>query len=178
MDGEPDDARIVGELRAVLARAAARLAEAGARDEALAEYVPPRRVMLFTRDAVMVPEGRVWRLGVLLLTSDARVFATGSITRALEPGRPAYQSQSAETRRDYRAAAFRGRFARGETVNFDATPIELDAQTLRSSTGPLFIDGDQALVRWNIASGDPSAMPLETYLADRVALLADPPAGA
>jgi hypothetical protein len=132
---------------------------------------------LFTKKAAMLPIGRVWRLGVLLLDADAQLYVTGSTTRALEPGRPAYQSLSAEQRREYRAAAFRGRFARGETVNFDAVPLVLDPAELRLSTGVLFVRDNRALVRWSVSAPDAS-VDLEAYLSDRVGLLLDPPEGA
>lgn len=164
-------------IRVALTDAAARLAAGGARDEALAQFVPERRVMLLTRTAAMLPLGRVWRLGVLLLSADARVYATGSITRALEPGRRAYQSQSAEIRRAYRGAAFRGPFERGETVNFDARPIEVEEGALRGSRGPLVLRGDEALVRWDPSSAA-ALVSLGDYLAERVRLLVEPQEGA
>ena len=178
MDGSTGDDRTVAAIRESLQRARARLAYAGARDEALAEFVPARRVMLITREPTMVPVTRVWRLGVLLLGTADGLWATGSITRVLEPGRPAYQSESAERRRAYRAAAVRGHFARGETVNFDARPIELDAAALAESAGPLVLEGNRALVHWNAALDPVSATPLDEYLDDRVGLLVHPPEGA
>jgi len=172
------DARILADIRMLLAQAVERLTSSGARDEALAEYVPERRTLLVTRKPMLRPLGRVWRLGVFLLGADGTLYETGSATRALEPGRPAYQSQSAERRREYRAAATRGRFPQGETVNFDARPVKLEADALRSSTGRLFLEGDRPRVRWSAAAGDADAVDLAGYLADRVELLADPPAGA
>ncbi|MEL4318178.1 hypothetical protein WJX64_04105 [Leifsonia sp. YIM 134122] len=174
---ENDDAVMSG-IRTLLTDAASRLALAGARDEALGEYVPARRKLLVTRRAVMVPRGRVWRLGVLLIDPDGAVYREGLTTRAVPPGRTQYQSESAEVRRAYRDAAFRGRFSEGETVNFDATPIVLDAAELRASTGVLFVRGDEPLVRWSATAGDDAAIPLERYLRDRVDLLVNPPAGA
>lgn len=169
---------VLAGIRASLQRAAERLATAGARDEALAEYVPERRVLGMPRKPVLKSVGRVWRLGVFLLAADGTLYETGLTTRALEPGRPAYQSASAEQRREYRAAATRGRFPHGETVNFDAVEVVLDADGLRAATGRLFLDGDRALVRWNSFAGDADAIDLDSYLADRVELLAEPPAGA
>lgn len=172
------DARILTGIRMLLAEAVERLRSAGARDEALAEYVPERRTLLIARKPVLKPLGRVWRLGVFLLDAEGALYETGSTTRALEPGRPAYQSQSAEQRREYRAAASRGRFPHGETVNFDARPVALSVNELRSSAGRLFLDGDRPRVRWSATAGDADAVDLASYLADRVELLADPPAGA
>lgn len=171
-----DDDQVVGDIRDLIADAAGRLAAATAHDEALAEFVPPKRVLLFTKDAAMKPLGRVWRLGVFLLGHDGTLYRVGLTTRAVEPGYPGYQSVSAENRRGYRAAAFKGKFARGETVNFDAEPIELDAEILRTTDGPLVLRDNAPLVRWNPAAD--TAVPLAGYLNERVALLLDPPAGA
>ncbi|MET1051204.1 MAG: hypothetical protein ABWX65_01055 [Mycetocola sp.] len=171
-DAVGDDALLGSEIRGVIDAAVARLTAAGARDEALAEYVPERRTFGVPRRPVLRSLGRVWRLGVFLLGADGSLYETGLTTRALEPGRPAYQSVSAEQRREYRAAATRGRFPHGETVNFDAVPVQLD---LLGSSGRLFVSAGRALVRWN-----PTAEPVDfsAYLADRVELLAEPPAGA
>lgn len=182
IDSENGDDPVVAGIRGVLNRAVGELKSAQARDEALAHFQPSRRVMLIKRAPVMLPVGRVWRLGVLLLDADARVYATGTTTRALEPGRPGFQSLSAENRRMYRAAAFRGPFARGETVNFDAVPISLHGDELRAhdpatKSGPLVVRGSRALVRWNPGVGDDAAVDLESYLNDRVGLLVSPPEG-
>lgn len=174
-----DDAQIAAGIRNTIARAVERLDPSGARDEALATFVPPRRVLLiFPKDAALVPIGRVWRLGVFLLDREGTLYATGSTTRAVEPGYPGHQSLSAEHRRDYRSAAFRGPFARGETINFDAVTIDLDAENLRSSPGPLFLHDGSALVRWNASATGATAIDFDTYLAERVDLLAEPPEGA
>jgi hypothetical protein len=177
VDGEEDE-RIVSGIRAALDDAVDRLAAAEARDEALATYVPPRKVLLFTKKAAMVPVGRVWRLGVFLLGRDGTLYATGSVTRAVAPGHPGYQSISAESRREHRAAAFRGPFQAGEPVNFDGVVIELDAVSLRASRGPLFLRGDTPLVRWSPSASDDSVAVFDTYLEDRVSLLLTPPEGA
>lgn len=176
-DSSADDGAVAG-IRSAIAVAIRRLQEAQARDEALAEFIPRHRRMLITREAVLRPVGRVWRLGVLLLDRDGVLRATGSITRATEPGRPGFQSQSAETRRAYRAAAQRGHFPHGETVNYDAAAIDLDAVSLRASTGPVFVRDGRALVRWNATTPDADAVAFDAYLAERVGLLTDPPEGA
>jgi hypothetical protein len=192
------DAAAIERVRAGLTAVAAPLAAAGARTEALAEYEPPGRVLLIPRAERLRPVARVWRLGVLLLGAgihgvDARradvlgatvlsadapplLYATGSITRSHEPGRPTYQAESAERRRQLRVAAYRGHFAPGESVNYGAAPIALDA-SLVGASGVLTIGNGRALVRWNTA--DPYVTTdFDAYLADRVALLVDPPAGA
>ncbi len=165
----------VQRARVLLRAAADGLAAADARDEALADYVGPRRVFLIPREPVMVPVGRVWRLGVLLLDADGGAYATGSTTRAVDPGRRGYTSESALERAGYRAAAVRGRFREGETVNFGWRRLDLDEASLRAATGPLLLSDGVPVVRWGAGS---ATMDLGVYLADRVALLVDPPAGA
>ena len=172
------DARAVDDVRALAARTAASLTADGARDEALADFVPARRVLGFQRQPAMAPRGRVWRLGVFLLSADGSLHATGAITRAVEPGHPGHVAVSSEERRAQRAAAFRGPFERGETVNFGTAPIELSPEALRDADGPLFVRGGRALVRWNAALDDDAAADFATYLAERADLLLHPPEGA
>jgi hypothetical protein len=172
------DEEALAEARRLLAATAAGLAAAGARDEALAEFVPPKRVLGLQRKAAMRPLGRVWRLGVLLLAPDGTLRATGGVTRAVEPGHPGHVALSIEDRREHRAAAFRGPFERGETVHYDAPVIPLDADRPLSATGPLLLAGGRLLVRWNPSVDEGSAAPLDHYLRERVDLLLSPPEGA
>lgn len=165
--------------RELLDDAARRLRAAGAHDEALGEYVVPKAVLGIRREPTMRSLGRVWRVGALLVGSSieagGRVWATGAITRVADPGRSQFQSVSAETRRAYRAAAVRGHFDAGDTVNHLATPIPLDS-SLVGGDGVLFVHDDEPFVRWSPTAA--AAVPLADYLADRVGLLVDPPAGA
>jgi len=172
------DAAALAEVRGVLAEAVARLQAAGVPDEPLAEFVPARRVLGVTRRSRLVPLGRVWRLGVFLLDHEARLYAAGATTRAVPPGHPQYVAASQEQRREYRAAAYRGHFAPGETVNHSARPLELAAATLREATGPLLLDDGRALVRWSPGLAGTSAVPFRPYLEERVELAVHPPEGA
>ena len=172
------DEEAVARIDAAIHEAVAALTAAGARREALAEYVPARRTLGIRREPSLRRVGSVWRLGVLLLDDAGTLYATGTLVRATPPGRPQYQSESAEHRRALRAAAQRGHFRDGETVNFDARPIPLDADALRASTGPLFLRDGEALVRWSAAADDAHARDLGGYLSERVDLLAHPPEGA
>ncbi|MFJ3383705.1 MULTISPECIES: hypothetical protein [unclassified Curtobacterium] len=169
----------VTRTRELLDDAARRLRAAGVHDEALGEYVQPKAVLGIRREPTIRSLGRVWRVGALLLGSSietgGRVWAMGTITRVTDPGRAQFQSVSAETRRAYRAAAARGHFDAGDTVNHGATPIPLD-DTLVGADGVLLVEDDLPLVRWSPAAG--STVPLADYLEDRVGLLVDPPAGA
>ena len=162
-------------LRAAISAAVSSLTDAAAQDEAVAEFRDDRRVLGIRRPPAMVPLGRAWRLGVFLLGRDETLRNVGATTRAVQPPHSALYAESAERRRQYQAAAFRGRFAPGETVNFGTTVIDLNALT---DAGPLIMRGGMPLVRWNLSAPDDSGMPFADYLAERVALLAHPPAGA
>ncbi|MCR8671895.1 hypothetical protein, partial [Agrococcus sp. HG114] len=149
------------------------LAEARARDEALAEHVVPKPLLGIARRPTMRPLGRAWRLGALLLERDGSVWRTGISTRVTEPGRPQFHSASVEQRRAYRAAALHGGFPLGETVNHGVSPIPLD-EALIGAAGPLTVREGRALVRW----GADAPVPLERYLDDLADLLLHPPEGA
>lgn len=153
--------------------AAARLADAGARTETLAELMVPKRMLGVARPAVLRPVGRVWRLGVLLLDADGGLLATGSIIRVAEPGHHRNVSNLSEERRELRAAALRGRIPVGETVVYDAAPIALTRESL-SAGGPLLLTDAGLRVRWSTAA----TTPFDAYLDERVELLAHPPQGA
>lgn len=168
----------VAVIQEAIAAASRELEAAGAKDELLAEYTERRLLFVLARPPVLRPLGRVWRLGVLLLDRTPTLYATATITRATETGRPTYQSASVEKRREYRTIAARSGLPTGETVNFNAPPIELDAAALREADGPLFLRGDLPFVRWSPGLGDATAMPLNNYLRDRVGLLTHPPEGA
>jgi len=131
---------------------------AGISDEALATLKKPR----FSAPK-LVKEGRAWRLGVLLIDRQARLYRTGEVTRAVEPLRGvANKSAEAEARREMRRAATRGKFPEGEVVNFGHSLIEVTAES-----DPVRLSGGEALVRWN-ASGH--WRPLASYLTERISL--------
>jgi len=157
--------------------AAAELARHSARDEALAEYVPERRTLGIPRAARMTPIGRVWRLGMLLVGADGRFFATGRVVRAERPARRSTPAAAIAEQRAYAAAAAKGGFAEGETVNFGAVPVDPAELGRSGASGPIVVVGDALFVRWNPAQPD-ALTPLDRYLADRVELLANPPSGA
>lgn len=163
-------------LRATLVDAAARLAAARARDEVLAELVQPKPVLGIARSVRMAHLGRVWRLGVLLLAADGTLHATGHVVRAERPARRSVLAASVAEHRAWQAAAVKGGIAEGETVNFDAPPIDLAELASTGASGPVVFDGETVRVRWN--PRQPGALAdIERYLDDRVGLLADPPAG-
>lgn len=169
---DPDP--ITRDLRALLAHTVERLETMGVGDEAIATLLPARRIALIRRPAVMEPVARAWRLGVLLLGRDARLFGTGRITRAVEPKHATvYLNEESRQRRELRQAAARGDFMPGDVVNFDVVEIPLDAEGLRAASGPLTLHGDTVMVRWYEGQGDDALSSLESYLAERLAILLD-----
>lgn len=129
------------------------LAAAGARDEALATYMPARRVLgLIPRPARLRPVGRVWRLGAFLLTPEGELLRTGKVIRVAGlDRRRSVVAASITEHHELAQAARRGGYREGETVNFDAGPIDPD---------------------------DPGVPDLGAYLAERADLLMHPPRGA
>lgn len=163
--------------RAAVDRAVLTMAGASTRTEALGTFQPARRVLgVIPRAWRIVPLGRVWRLGVLLLDASAGLYAAGRVTRSAEPVRRGYTARSAEERAEFRAAAFRGRFPAGETVVFDARPIALDDSLPTEGPGPVLLRDGQVLVRWSRAASND--IDFVRYITERVDLLAHPPQGA
>ncbi|WP_291056902.1 hypothetical protein [Herbiconiux sp.] len=182
MEGPLSDDALAAHLATVLQRTAEALEASGARTEALADFQERRPILGIARSPIMVPRGRVWRLGVLLLDQHRALHTIGAVTRAVEPGRVTNQSARAEERRDYRRAAFQAKFAEGDTVNFDTTPIPLDGASIRGhghghdrAQGLLAERDGVLMVRWSRQAGEHALTPLEPYLAERAALLTAPP---
>lgn len=172
--GPPPDAR------AAIAAAVARLTEAHARTERLAELHTPRRIGPLRRAPKFVAGREVWRLGVLLLSADphadGQLFATGSVTRAREPRHPNFTSVSGEERREVREAARKAGFEPGETVNYDAVPLPLDDAL--GTAGPLVRRDGALFVSWDASRASDTLVPFADYLAERAELLSEPPEGA
>jgi hypothetical protein len=154
------------DLPALLSRTVADLTARSVADEALGELRTPR-----FRAARIVPIGRVWRLGVLLLDRDGALYATGSVTRAIVPQRGvANKSPDAEVRREFRRAAARGRFSEGEVVNFGVERLSLDVASLEAGSGPLRMRDGEVTVLWNPADPVRGLRPIADYLSERAAL--------
>jgi hypothetical protein len=152
-------------LDGVLARVVEQLTATGARDEAMGEFRRRRGVLGIGSGERLVPVGRAWRLGRVLLTADRRLFEVGSVTRAVDPRHPNYQSVSGEQRREVRRAAFEGDFAAGESVNHGFREISLDG------AGDRILSTKDGAVAIEWAPGQ-TPMPLERYLLERAELLA------
>ena len=174
---EPDAAaRAVERARELLADAVVALREAGAPQETLAEFVPERRLLGIPRAPRMTPIGLVWRLGALLLDEAGGVWHTGRVVRAERPARKSIPAAAIAEQRAWRAAAVKGGIAEGETVDFDARPVDLDEVDRIGASGPLVLRDGEVRVRWSHAQPD-ALTPLDRYLADRADLLVNPPEG-
>jgi len=168
---DPDS--LTAKVHELLTRTIDRLETMGVGDEAIATLRPARRIGFIPRPAALDAVGRAWRLGVLLLDGDGRLFATGGITRAIElTHETVYMNVEALRRRELRVAATRGGFALGDAVNFDVIEIALDGASLRAETGPLSLRGDTVMVRWVAGEGDQGLATLESYLTERTRILA------
>jgi hypothetical protein len=141
------------DLAALLAHTIESLRAAEIEPEYLAQRRPSRRIGPVQLAEKLVPAGRAWRLGEVLVTDTGQLLGTGVVTRALEPRQfAANKSPAEEARRDLQRAAVRGRFPSGAAVNIDYREIE----TGLDPGGELTVDLADAVVG------------LENYLADRV----------
>ncbi len=159
-------------LAAILDSARARLE--GLPREALGEVVIPRRILGISRATRVEPRGTAWHLGVLLLTDDA-VLSTGQIIRARAEAPRGFAAESQRERAALAGAARRGGFDEGQTVHVGWQTIDPDAVARGAASGPLSLRAGVPSVRWSAAGG---WVPLEGYLDERIALLAEPPLGA
>jgi len=170
---DADAATAVDAARAALRGTVDELRRRAVPDEAVAVLRTPRAIGPIRRAPVMVPTGRAWRLGVLLLDADGGLAATGRVTRALEPTRSQDLSAGVEARKDARRAASRGRFREGEAVHWDVVPLHLDAAALADPGAPfagrLSLRGQEVVVQWGPSAGD--VRPLAAYLRDRLDVL-------
>lgn len=138
---------------AILARTIESLRAAGIEPEHLAHRRPSRRVGPVQLAEKLIPAGRAWRLGEVLVTETGQLLGTGVVTRSLEPRQfAANKSPAEEARRDLQRAAVRGRFPLGAAVNVDYREVEIALDT----RGELTVQLADAVVG------------LEAYLADRV----------
>jgi hypothetical protein len=99
----------------------------GIPDEALGVWRPEKRIFGVPRPVAIVPAGRAWRLGALLIARDGTLYATGKLTRAIVPKDfNADKSLAGEAHREIQRAASRGSFRPGESVNYEWRPLTID----------------------------------------------------
>lgn len=146
--------------------------------EVIADFVPAHRKFGIPRAARMLPIARAWRLGVLLLRNDGNLVQASEVTRSIEPPKGGHNSAYRDQRQVFTAAAFRARLPEGTVVNFNTTPISLDAAELQREESLVFARDNEVWIRWANRAGRDGLMPFDAYLRERVELLLHPPQGA
>lgn len=154
------------QLSVLLAELREQLSAAGAATESLVVRHPPRKLGPITRPERLERAGECWRLGVLLLTQDARLAAVGQVLRTTPERHIGTTSELARQREQLREAARRARIPAGVTLNIDARWLDPDAPT-----APLIVHDGILHVEWS--RGLTTA--LEPYLRERAELLIHPP---
>jgi len=158
---------LVADLPELLREQAAWLSREQAPDEALAIAASRRRILGIGGGAVLKPVGRVWRLGVVLLDRESRLYATGAVTRAAEQRQHGYTSTSAAERSAVRALAADS-FRPGEVVNYDAELLSVVPDG-GGVLGPLRVESDGlVVVQW---TRNGSYVDFGDYLKERSRLL-------
>ena len=178
MSTEDDYLAARDEAHAVLSRVREQLVTCAPPREHLAEAILPARFLGFQRSGRLRPVGEVWRLGIFLMDADGNLFRAGETVRSENTPHIEHNSAYKAERREYAYAAFRAGFQMGAVVNFGASRIHLDGESLTTPTSPLFVRGRHVLVRWRSGVPDDSAVLFADYLAERLELLLNPPQGA
>ena len=111
--------------------------------------------------------GEAWRLGALCVDASGGLWATGEVLVVTDPTHPNHRSAVALERNELRGLLRRAGVPVGATAVVDAVPLSLD-----DPAPPLVSLGDGIGVLWT-AGGQP--IPFDRYLAERAALLIDPP---
>lgn len=156
------DSRVTAE--ALLDAARARLR--GSPQEGLGEWAPTRRLFGLGRAPRIVPAGRAWHVGVLLI-GDAEAYGTGEVLRARTGAVRGYTATAQRERSDRAAAAARGGFADGEVIHLGFTPIDLSALARGEASGPLRTVHEVPHVVWSALA---PPRPLADYLTEQLDL--------
>ncbi len=165
------------QARAVLEWVHEQLMSANPAREQLGEYIAPRRVLGLPRRGRFVKLDEVWHLGVFLVGRDGTLFCAGDTVRAEVVELTSHNSAYKAERREFADAAFRARYKPGTVVNFGASRIGMDVESLATSTGPLFTRGRNVFVRWRRGVDDDQAVLFNEYMVERLGLLLNPPPG-
>lgn len=177
MSEEGDALAAITEARAVLGWVHEQLVMLEAPREHLGQYIAPSRVLGLPRRARMVKIDEVWHLGVLLVGSNGTLYRAGDTVRSEAAVLTTHNSAYRAERSELADAAFRAGYKPGTVVNFGASRIGLDGESLANSNGPLFAQGRKTLVRWRRGIGDDQAVLFKEYLVERLGLLLNPPVG-
>jgi hypothetical protein len=175
---EDDALASFSETRAVLSWVLTQLVTFKPPFEQLGDYIAPSKFLGIQRRGRMMKIGEVWHLGVFLMGTDGTLFRAGETIRSEDSFHAGHNSAYKVERREYANAAFRAGYAPGTVVNFNTARISLDIESLATPTGPLFVRGRNVYVRWRTGAADDEAVLFKDYMAERLELLLNPPAGA
>ena len=146
--------------------------------EQLAELIVPKTLFGIQRSGRLRQRGEVWRLGIFLADANGSLFRAGETVRAENSPHIEHNSPYKAERRQIAYAAFRAGYSTGTVVNFGASRINMDVESLAGGTGPLFIRGRDVAVRWRNGAPDSEAVLFKDYVFERLELLLNPPLGA
>jgi len=178
VSNEEDALAAFKETRAVLSWVLTQLVTFKPPFEQLGDYIEPSKFLGIQRRGRMMKVGEVWHLGVFLMGTDGTLFRAGDTVRTEDALHTEHNSAYKAERREYAHAAFRAGYKPGTVVNFGVSRINLDVESLSTPTGPLFVRGRNAYVRWRSGAADDEAVLFKDYMAERLELLLNPPVGA
>ena len=177
MGNQDDVLAALDETRAVLSWACTQLVTLSPPSEQLAELTVPNRFLGVQRSGRLKRLGDVWRLGIFLMDANGNLFRAGETVRAENLPHTDHNSAYKAERREIAYMAFRAGYSPGTVVNFRASRIDVDGDSLSSRTGPLFVRGRDVAVRWRAGAPDIEAVVLKDYVAERLDLLLNPLVG-
>jgi hypothetical protein len=174
---EDDVLAALDETRAVLSWACTQLVTLSPPSEQLAELIVPNRFLGVQRSGRLKRLGDVWRLGIFLMDANGNLYRTGETVRSENLPHTDHNSAYKAERREIAYIAFRAGYSPGTVVNFRASRIDVDGNSLSSPNGPLFLRGREVAVRWRLGAPDVEAVVLKDYVAERLELLLKPLVG-
>lgn len=155
--------------RAAVTDAIARLTAAAHPHDHLGTTVGARKSLgIIPRKQTYRRAGLGWRMGVVAIDTEGRLYAVSQIVRATRQVLPGHQAKSARERRAVKEQLVDVGFPDGATVLLDP------ARVTGESVGAVVVRDGRALVRWMPSAPDSALTPLPAYLAERVALALAP----
>lgn len=162
--------------RAALAATVARLTQAAHPHDHFGTTIGARKSLGFIpRKQTYRRAGVGWRLGVVAVDTDGRLYVVGQIVRATRQVLPGHQAESARERRAMKEQLVDVGFPDGATVLLDAVPVVNPAAVQpTTASGPVVVRDGRILIRWMPSAPDSALMPLPAYLAERTELALRP----
>ncbi len=164
--------------RAALAATVARLTQAAHPHDHFGTTIGARKSLGFIpRKQTYRRAGVGWRLGVVAVDTDGRLYVVRQIVRATRQVLPGHQAESARERRAMKEQLVDVGFPDGATVLLDAVPVTENGPApaqMATASGPVVVRDGRILIRWMPSAPDSALMPLPAYLAERTELALRP----